>query len=81
MRPEHIAFDPSDAFHAHVDFLLTLWCWECLQEFEPADWGESNESFHQWCADPSERANAAGWIMIDERPYCPNCALRRRLQN
>ena len=77
MRPEHVAFDPADSFHAHVDFLLTLWCWECLREFEPPGWDESAESFYQWCADTSERAKAAGWIMIEERPYCQICASKR----
>jgi hypothetical protein len=72
------SFDPNNPWHSHVDFLTFLMCWECKEWFERPDWGPTGESFRQWCADVSDRAQQAGWVMIDDRPYCPKCAVKRR---
>jgi hypothetical protein len=73
-----VKYDPADPFHSWVDFLLMLSCCDCQRDFELPDMGKTKESFYQWCADTSERAKAAGWVMIDERPYCPECAAKQR---
>ena len=77
MRPTPPAFDAADPMHAHVDFLTTLWCWECSLVYERPDWGSTAETFSQYCADVSERAKAEGWVMVGGHPYCPKCAAKR----
>jgi hypothetical protein len=77
MRPTPPEFDTNDPMHGHVDFLTSLYCWECNLLFERPDWGPTAETFYRYCADVSERAKAVGWRMIAGHPYCPACAARR----